>query len=129
MAAKKTKQQPRKVIVRTCSAGVHFGALVSRDGKEVVLANAKRIWKWVGAWTLHEVAAKGASSLVAKEVRAQNLSVFTAGLQPEQRGRIKWDALTTQQAEVADIAGARALGRSVADALREQGAAAYLAEA
>lgn len=35
----------------------------------------------------------------------------------------------TQQAEVADIAGARALGRAVADALREQGAAAYLAEA
>ena len=52
----------------------------------------------------YEVVAKGASSLVAKEVRAQNLSVFTASLQPEQRGRIKWDALTTQQAEVMDLA-------------------------
>ena len=52
----------------------------------------------------YEVVAKGASSLVAKEVRAQNLSVFTSSLQPEQRGMIKWDALTEQQAEVMDLA-------------------------
>ena len=52
----------------------------------------------------YEVVAKGASSLVAKEVRAQNLSVFTASLQPEQRQMIKWDSLTQQQAEVMDLA-------------------------
>ena len=32
------------VIVRTYSAGVHYGRLVSRNGKEVVLSGARRIW-------------------------------------------------------------------------------------
>lgn len=52
----------------------------------------------------YEVVAKGASSLVAKEVRSQNLAVFTSTLQPEQRGVIKWDVLTEQQASVLDLA-------------------------
>jgi hypothetical protein len=47
------------VVVRTYSAGVHVGKLVSRKGKEVVLANAKRIWSWCGANTLHEIALRG----------------------------------------------------------------------
>lgn len=50
-----------------------------------------------------DVVAKGASSLVAKEVRSQNLAQFVSTLQPEQRGRIKWDSLTEQQAEVLDL--------------------------
>ena len=32
----------KQVIVRTYSAGVHFGRLVERDGKEVVLNDARR---------------------------------------------------------------------------------------
>lgn len=47
------------VIVRTCSAGVHFGTLESREGKEVVLSNARRLWSWEGAFTLNAVASKG----------------------------------------------------------------------
>lgn len=47
------------VIVRTYSAGVHFGTLRSRDGKEVVLDGARRIWRWRGANTLSEIATKG----------------------------------------------------------------------
>jgi hypothetical protein len=47
------------VVVRTYSAGVHCGYLVSRKGKEVVLSNARRIWRWRGANTLNEVATKG----------------------------------------------------------------------
>lgn len=50
-----------------------------------------------------DVVAKGASSLIAKEVRAQNIAQFVSTLQPEQRGRIKWDSLTEQQAEVLDL--------------------------
>jgi hypothetical protein len=42
------------VIVRTYSAGVHFGRLVARRGKEVDLADARRIWFWKGANTLNE---------------------------------------------------------------------------
>ena len=47
------------VLVRTYSAGVHFGYLVSRKGKEVQLIKSRRIWKWVGAWTLSEIATAG----------------------------------------------------------------------
>ena len=48
-----------EVIIRTYSAGVHVGTLISRDGKEVKLANARRLWSWVGAFTLNAVATKG----------------------------------------------------------------------
>ena len=49
----------KEVIVRTYSAGVHFGTLASRDGKEVVLTCARRIWYWDGAFTLSAVAQNG----------------------------------------------------------------------
>lgn len=47
------------VLVRTYSAGVHFGDMVSRDGKEIVLADARRLWSWKGANTLHEISLRG----------------------------------------------------------------------
>lgn len=47
------------VIVRTFSAGVWAGNLENRDGKEVTLVNAIRIWKWSGANTLSEIAMSG----------------------------------------------------------------------
>lgn len=50
-----------------------------------------------------DVVAKGASSMVAKEVRAQALAQFVATLQPEQRGLVKWSELTEQHAEVLDL--------------------------
>ena len=50
------------VVVRTYSAGVHIGELVSRKGKEVKLQNARRIWSWQGARTLHEIATDGVGS-------------------------------------------------------------------
>ena len=49
----------KKVIVRTHSAGVHFGTLAAKYGKEVVLKNARRIWYWEGAFTLSAVAVSG----------------------------------------------------------------------
>lgn len=58
------------VVVRTYSAGVHVGDLVSRKGKEVTLRNARRIWRWQGANTLNEIALHGvgAGSRVAEAV-------------------------------------------------------------
>jgi len=47
------------VIVRTYSAGVHYGTLKSQSGKEVVLSDARRLWYWKGAFTLSAVALKG----------------------------------------------------------------------
>jgi len=49
------------VIVRTYSAGVHAGELASRDGKEVVLKNSRRIWYWAGAASLSQLAVDGTS--------------------------------------------------------------------
>jgi len=49
------------VVVRTYSAGVHAGYLKSRDGKEVTLTNARRLWSWCGAATLSQVAGEGIS--------------------------------------------------------------------
>lgn len=49
----------KEVIVRTWSAGVHFGTLVRQEGTEVVLHNARRLWRWEGAFTLSAVAVNG----------------------------------------------------------------------
>lgn len=49
------------VIVRTYSAGVFAGYLKSRDGKEVVLINARRLWYWDGAASLSQLAMEGVS--------------------------------------------------------------------
>lgn len=47
------------VIVRTQSAGVFAGTLEERNGQEVTLANARRLWYWAGAATLSELATHG----------------------------------------------------------------------
>jgi hypothetical protein len=51
----------RHVICRTYSAGVFAGVLKSREGKEVVLTDARRIWYWDGAASLSQLAIDGTS--------------------------------------------------------------------
>lgn len=51
----------KKVIVRTYSAGVFYGILEKRDGKEALVKNARRIWYWDGAASLSELAMSGTS--------------------------------------------------------------------
>ncbi len=34
------------VIIRTYSAGVHFGILSQKEGDEVILSNSRRMWRW-----------------------------------------------------------------------------------
>jgi len=48
-------------MVRTYSAGVFAGTIVSRKGKEVVLKDARRIWYWDGAASLSQLATSGTS--------------------------------------------------------------------
>jgi hypothetical protein len=57
----KTKSKERYVMVRTFSAGVFAGTLVSRKGQEVVLKDARRIWYWDGAASLSQLAMEGTS--------------------------------------------------------------------
>lgn len=47
------------VLVRTYSAGVHVGTLEKRVKDEVILSDARRVWRWRGANTLHELSQVG----------------------------------------------------------------------
>ena len=53
------KKKLKYVIVRTYSAGVFAGYLVSRKGQEVVMTEARRLWYWQGAASLSQLAMEG----------------------------------------------------------------------
>lgn len=53
--------EKRYVLVRTYSAGVFAGYLESRNGQEVVLRTARRIWYWSGAASLSQLSVDGVS--------------------------------------------------------------------
>ena len=52
----------KAVIIRTYSAGVFYGFLESRNGREVVLRKARRMWRWFGA-SLSECAQSGTPNI------------------------------------------------------------------
>ena len=52
----------KNVLIRTYSAGVHYGVLEKKSGTNLLLSNAHRIYSWGGAFTLSEVATKGINS-------------------------------------------------------------------
>jgi len=54
--AKETKKYQ---IVRTYSAGVFAGYIESRNGQEVVMTDARRLWYWDGAASLSQMAVSG----------------------------------------------------------------------
>jgi hypothetical protein len=59
----------KKVIIRTYSAGVFFGTLIEKAGKEVILNAARRLWYWDTAdkgISLSDVAIGG----IGKETKA-----------------------------------------------------------
>ena len=68
----------KNVVVRTYSAGVHFGMLESREGKECVLRNARRIWYWEGAFTLSAIADKGVAKSSKLSVTVETILLTEA---------------------------------------------------
>lgn len=50
------------VMVRTYSAGVHFGTLKERKGKEIVLTNAHRVHFWTNACSLSQLSQEGSKN-------------------------------------------------------------------
>lgn len=62
-ATQKCSRHPmlgQRVLVRTYSAGVHIGTLVSAEGMECLLKDSLRLWKWEGGGlSLSAVATNG----------------------------------------------------------------------
>lgn len=52
----------KKVLIRGNRSGVEFGELVSQNGSEVTLKNARRIWYWDGAASLSQLSKDGTSN-------------------------------------------------------------------
>ncbi len=51
----------RYCMVRTKNAGVFAGTVAKRDGQEITLTDARRIWYWAGAASLSQLATEGTS--------------------------------------------------------------------
>lgn len=49
----------KSVIIRTHSAGVWFGTLSQKAGNEVVLTNARRLWRW---WAKESISLSGVAN-------------------------------------------------------------------
>ena len=52
----------KKYIIRCKEAGVFYSEIKERRGDEVDLVNCRRIWYWVGAASLSQLAVDGVSS-------------------------------------------------------------------
>jgi len=50
-------------MFRTYSAGVHFGELVDRDGKECLLKDSRRVFYWDEACSLSQLAIEGSKKI------------------------------------------------------------------
>jgi hypothetical protein len=81
-------------IIRTYSAGVHVGTLASRAGKEVVLKNASRIWRWRGANTLHELALHGPAQEYTRISECIPEITLTEAIEVIECSQIAADAMT-----------------------------------
>ena len=57
----KKQTMGEKFIVRTYSAGVHYGEIVSRNDGEAMLTSSRRLWYWSGAASLNQMAMDGVS--------------------------------------------------------------------
>lgn len=52
----------KKVIVRADKAGVFFGTLAAKNGLEVTLHNARKLYYWSGANSVEDLALKGTTN-------------------------------------------------------------------
>jgi hypothetical protein len=85
------------VLVRTYSAGVHVGVLKAKDGENVLLENARRIWKWTGAFTLSEVSQNGVDktgSRIAVAVPLIELPNANEIIPTSEKARTSFDKVT-----------------------------------
>ena len=57
-----------KVIIRTYSAGVWFGTLKEKSGNEVILKNARRMWRW---WAKESISLSGVANHGIKQDKSK----------------------------------------------------------
>jgi len=50
-------------MIRTYSAGIHFGKVEAKEGKEICLSKARRIFYWKGACSLSQLAMEGSQNI------------------------------------------------------------------
>jgi len=69
----------KKVIVRADKAGVFFGTLTAKEGSEVQLSNARKLFYWSGANAVEQIALNGVKNpdnckftVVCEEVTINN---------------------------------------------------------
>ena len=81
-------QVGQKVMIRTYSAGVHFGTLVHKEytpaGTVVILEDARRIYSWEGANTLSDLSTVGSTkideckiSMPVKDIELISIEIIT----------------------------------------------------
>ena len=58
----KNQMKKQKYIVRCDRAGVFYGEIEGRDGREIKMRNVRCIWYWDGAATLLQLAAEGTTN-------------------------------------------------------------------
>ncbi len=70
----------KKVIVRTYSAGVWFGTVAEKEGNEIILSNARRMWKW---WAAQSISLSGVAQHGIKQSESKICpAVSSVWLQP-----------------------------------------------
>ena len=52
----------KRVLVRSATSGVWAGTLARRSGPDVLLSNARRLWRWKGATECCQLAQEGISA-------------------------------------------------------------------
>lgn len=86
---KKSNGKQRFVLVRTYSAGVHCGILAAKTNATITLHDARRIWHWYGARTLHELSLRGCEerSRISEPVAEIELAEWIEILTPTAEAR------------------------------------------
>jgi len=96
---KEDLNEKKFVLIRTYTAGVHCGYLNKKEGMQVVLNNARRIWRWKGANSLNELSQNGGdigytriSELVPEIVLEANEIITCSKKAKENLEQSRWPA-------------------------------------